>query len=127
MRTIFTGLGLVELIAFQKHCENYRFTVQGRDLLATVVQIPELDGQTFLELETMSELDDLSAAHAVLHGVLADLGIRHEGDHGPQLARCRRRGAGPARSAIVAGELHRDQNWKYRNGLKVPAATWMEA
>ena len=75
MRTIFTTLGLVELIAFTKHCENYRFTAQGRDLLATVVRIPELDGQTFLELETMVEPDDVAAAHAVLRRVLGELGV----------------------------------------------------
>lgn len=75
MRTIFTGLGLVELIAFQKHCENYKFTARGRDLLATIVQIPELDGQTFLELETMAEPDDVPAAHIVLRAVLSELGV----------------------------------------------------
>ncbi len=75
MRTIFTGLGLVELISFTKHCENYRFTAQGRDLLATVVRIPELDGQTFLELETMAEPDDMPAVHTVLQTVLGELGV----------------------------------------------------
>jgi hypothetical protein len=39
------------LVSFEKHCTNYRFRVEGRDLLATVVTVPELDG-TFLELET---------------------------------------------------------------------------
>jgi adenylate cyclase class 2 len=80
MRTVFTRLGLVELIAFRKHCENYRFTAQGRTLLATVVQIPELDGQTFLELETMADPDDVQAAHAVLQGVLGELGVSSD-DH----------------------------------------------
>ncbi|HEU5469531.1 MAG TPA: class IV adenylate cyclase [Actinophytocola sp.] len=75
LRTIFTGLGLVELIAFRKDCENYRFTAHGLSLVATVVQIPELDGQTFLELETMAEPDDLPAAHRVLQTVLDELGV----------------------------------------------------
>lgn len=75
MRTIFTGLGLVELISFQKLCENYRFTALGRDLLATVVQIPDLNSETFLELETMAEPDDVPAAHAALRSVLGELGV----------------------------------------------------
>jgi len=78
LHTLFTGLGLVELIAFHKHCENYRFTADGRDLLATVVQIPELDGLTFLELETMVEPDDLPDALTVLHAVLGELGVTRE-------------------------------------------------
>ncbi|HKS48073.1 MAG TPA: class IV adenylate cyclase [Amycolatopsis sp.] len=75
LHTLFAGLGLVELISFQKHCTNYRFTSQGRDLLATVVRIPELDGQQFLELETMADPDDVPAALGTVRGVLADLGI----------------------------------------------------
>jgi adenylate cyclase class 2 len=74
--TIFTGLGLIELIAFRKDCDNYRFTAYGRELLATVARIPELHGQTFLELETLAEPDDLDAAHAVLRTVLTELGVR---------------------------------------------------
>jgi adenylate cyclase, class 2 len=75
LHTLFTGLGLVELIAFRKHCENYRFTAHGRDLLATVVEIPELDGQTFLELETMADPEDLADALSVVHAVLGELGV----------------------------------------------------
>lgn len=75
MRRVFTGLGLVEVISFEKHCTNYRFTDQGRDMLATVVQIPELDGQTFLELETMAERDDVPAALDTLRSTLAGLGV----------------------------------------------------
>jgi len=71
----FIGLGLVELISFEKHCENYRFSEQDRDLLATVVEIPELDGQVFIELETMAEADDVTAALDVVRAVLADLGV----------------------------------------------------
>lgn len=75
LRTIFEGLGLVELIAFEKRCENYRFTERGRDLLATVVEIPELDGQTFIELETIAEPDDVDAALQVVRAVLGELGV----------------------------------------------------
>ncbi|WP_236789647.1 class IV adenylate cyclase [Amycolatopsis sp. GM8] len=75
LRTIFEGLGLVELIAFEKHCENYAFTEQGRDLLATVVEIPELDGQTFLELETQAEPEDVEAALQLIRLLLAEFGV----------------------------------------------------
>lgn len=75
MRTVLIGLGLVELIAFEKYCDNYRFTEQARAILVTVVRIPELDGQTFIEVETTAEPDDVPAALAVVRGVLADLGI----------------------------------------------------
>lgn len=78
LRTIFTGLGLVELIMFQKHCDNYRFAAHGRDLVATVVHIPELGGQTFLELEAMAEPNDVPAALAIVHNVLGELGVRDE-------------------------------------------------
>lgn len=76
--TIFDGLGLVELIAFEKHCENYRFFVDGRDMLATIVTIPELDGQTFIELETLTEIDDLKPALSTLRTVLNDLGVAED-------------------------------------------------
>lgn len=75
LRTVFTGLGLVVAIEFEKHCENYRFTRHGRALLATLVRVPELDGQTFLEVETTAEPDDVPAALEVIRGVLSELGI----------------------------------------------------
>ncbi len=78
LHTIFTGIGLVDVIAFHKHCDNYRFTAHGRDLLATVVRIPELDRQTFLELETMVEPDDVRDALTVLRAVLGELGVAAE-------------------------------------------------
>jgi adenylate cyclase class 2 len=73
--TILTRLGLVELISFEKHCDNYRFAEGERELLATVVQIPELDGLTFIELETIAEQDDVSAALQVVRDVLGSLGV----------------------------------------------------
>jgi adenylate cyclase, class 2 len=78
VHTIFLRLGLVEHIAFRKHCDNYRFIARGRELLATVVQIPELVGQTFLELETMAEPADVPDALAALHAVLGELGVTDE-------------------------------------------------
>lgn len=74
---VFRRLGLEHLVAFEKHCANYRFTAQGRDMLATVVTVPEIDG-TFIELETMADEEDLDAALADIRTVLYDLGIAEE-------------------------------------------------
>ena len=71
---ILSALGLVHLVAFEKHCVNYRLTARDRDMLATVVTVPEISG-TFIELETMAEDHDLAAALADVRGVLGDLGI----------------------------------------------------
>ena len=46
---ILRALGLEHMVAFEKHCANYRFTAKARDMLATVVTVPEIDG-TFVEL-----------------------------------------------------------------------------
>lgn len=75
---ILSALGLVHQVAFEKQCVNYRFTAHGRDMLATVVTVPEISG-TFIELETMAEDGDLGAALADVRGVLGELGIG-EGD-----------------------------------------------
>jgi adenylate cyclase class 2 len=58
--TVFRALGLRHLVAFEKHWANYRFTARGRDMLATVVTVPEIDG-TFIELETMADDADVDA------------------------------------------------------------------
>jgi adenylate cyclase class 2 len=68
------GLGLEHLVAFEKHCTNYRFSVDGHDMLATVVTAPELDG-TFIELETMADPENTSDALASIRIVLTNLGI----------------------------------------------------
>ena len=71
---ILRALGLEHLVAFEKHCANYRFTAKGRDMLATVVTVREIDG-TFLELETLAAEDDLAAALGDVRAVLGELGI----------------------------------------------------
>ena len=68
------GLGLACIVAFEKHCTNYRFAASGRQMLATVVRVPELDG-TFIELETMTQDDDTDAALADVRALLKQLGI----------------------------------------------------
>jgi len=74
MRGILAGLGFEELIAFEKHCSNYRFTARGLELLTTVAYVPELD-ETFIEIESM--VDNHAAVGPALdaiRAVLAELG-----------------------------------------------------
>jgi adenylate cyclase class 2 len=68
------GLGLEHLVAFSKHCANYRFTARGRDMLATVVTVAEIEG-TFIEVETMADEPDVAAALDDVRTVLGELGI----------------------------------------------------
>lgn len=73
--TILLALGLTHLVAFEKHCANYSFAAAGRQILATLVTVPELDG-TFIEVETMTrDPDDLPLALATVRAVLDNLGI----------------------------------------------------
>jgi adenylate cyclase, class 2 len=75
MDQILRALGFIHLVAFDKHCANYAFTAHGRQMLATLVTVPELDG-TFLEVETMTpDGSNLSAALAAIRAVLGHLGI----------------------------------------------------
>jgi adenylate cyclase class 2 len=74
---ILRALGLEHLVAFEKHCANYRFTAKGRDMLATMVTVPEIDG-TFLELETLASEDDLAPALGDVRAVLGELGIAED-------------------------------------------------
>lgn len=73
--TILSRLGLTHLIAYTKNCINYRFTAHDHPILATLVQVPELDA-VFLEIETL--IPDTTASHAArtaIHRTLADLGL----------------------------------------------------
>ncbi|MFD7507513.1 class IV adenylate cyclase [Streptomyces sp. NPDC059850] len=72
---ILRGLGFVPVLAFQKRCVNYDFSVRGRDVLATLVQVPEIEG-TFLEVETLVQGEhELSAALADVRSIISELGI----------------------------------------------------
>jgi adenylate cyclase class 2 len=75
LTTVLTALGVEQIIAFEKHCVHYRCTAQGCDLLATVVTVPELAGQTFIELETITDPGDVDAALGVVRSVLRESGI----------------------------------------------------
>ena len=74
---ILRAIGMERLVWFEKHCINYRFTSRGRDMLATVVTVPEIDG-TFIELETMATESELPAALGDVRAVLAELGITED-------------------------------------------------
>jgi len=74
---ILSALGLEHLVVFEKHCANYRFTAKGRDMLATVVTVPEIDG-VFIELETLVGEAELPAALSDVRAVLSELGIAED-------------------------------------------------
>lgn len=77
VHAVVRGLGYTPVIAFSKHCLNYAVTVRGREMLATVVQVPEIDG-VFVEVETMTGPGGLAGALADVRAFLAGLGIGEE-------------------------------------------------
>jgi len=77
--TVLTALGVEQIIAFEKRYVNYRFTAHGRDLLTTVVTVPEPAERTFIELETITDHGDVDAAVDVAQSVLRELGIEDSG------------------------------------------------
>jgi adenylate cyclase class 2 len=72
--SVLRGLGLKDLVSFEKLCVNYRFASEGHELLATLVTVPELDG-SFIELETVVPESELAEALEVVRAALAQLGI----------------------------------------------------
>ncbi|MGV9316925.1 class IV adenylate cyclase [Streptomyces sp. NPDC003691] len=74
VHALLLGLGYVPVIEFEKQCRNYTFDALGRRMLATLVRVPELEG-TFLEVETLAEDTDVTAALADVRSVLHSLGI----------------------------------------------------
>jgi adenylate cyclase class 2 len=74
---ILSALGFVHLVAFEKRCVNYRFAARGRDMLATMVTVSEIDG-SFIELETMADEGDLQAALGDVRAVLSELGVMED-------------------------------------------------
>ncbi|MDT3395423.1 class IV adenylate cyclase [Streptomyces sp. B1866] len=80
VNAMLRGLGYSPVIAFEKRCRNYDFTAYGRQMLGTLVRVPEIDG-TFLEVETLigeDEGGELQSALADVRAVLRDLGIEDE-------------------------------------------------
>jgi adenylate cyclase, class 2 len=74
IRQILAQLGYRPTITLTKHCENYRFNYQSRQIIATLVTVPELSG-TFLEVETQAEPMDLDGALATVRMVFVELGV----------------------------------------------------
>ncbi|MEV0373818.1 class IV adenylate cyclase [Streptomyces sp. NPDC050636] len=84
VHAMLRGLGYVPAIAFQKRCRNYEFSSRGRLFLATLVQVPEIEG-TFLEVETMVPQEkELSLALDDVRSVMGELDI-HEADFTTEL------------------------------------------
>lgn len=77
VHAVLRGLGYVPVIAFEKRCRNYDFEANGRTMLATLVRVPEIDG-TFIELETIVDEAEVTAALDDVRSVLAALGIGPE-------------------------------------------------
>jgi adenylate cyclase class 2 len=77
VHAMLRGLGYVVTIAFEKRCRNYNFTAAGRQMLATLVRVPEIDGH-FLEVETITDEDQVQAALDDVRAVLAQLGLADE-------------------------------------------------
>jgi adenylate cyclase class 2 len=72
------SLGLKPAVELTKECENFRFDgPDGREFLATVVRVPEIEG-TFLEVETMAAENQVSDAIAAVRDVLHQLGVSDE-------------------------------------------------
>ncbi len=76
LRAILAGLGFDVLIAFEKHCSNYRLTASGRTLLATLVHVPELD-QTYVEVESIVDTEaEVVPVLDTIRAILGELGIQ---------------------------------------------------
>jgi adenylate cyclase class 2 len=73
LHTVFNALGLRPLVAFVAYRTEYHFVHGDREILATVVRVPELP-QEFLELEELN----VEAGSEAVHRVLAELGIPGE-------------------------------------------------
>ncbi len=78
MDLILRSLGLQRVVAFEKHCQNFALEFEGRQLLATVVRVPELD-DTFIEVETLvDDGGDVDTSLRIVRTVLAELEIDQE-------------------------------------------------
>jgi adenylate cyclase class 2 len=75
MDLILRSLGLTHLVALEKHCRNFALELEDRQVLATLVRVPELD-ETFLEVETLVDDDgDVDPSLRILRNLLAELEI----------------------------------------------------
>jgi adenylate cyclase class 2 len=75
MDFILRSLGLTHLVAFEKHCRNFALEIEGRQVLATLVRVPELD-ETFIEVETLVDgVGNVEPGLRIVRNVLAELKI----------------------------------------------------
>ena len=71
---LLRALGYRPSVELTKECENFRLSTGGRDFLATLVRVPELE-DTFLEVETMAEEHDVGQALAAVRELLGQMGV----------------------------------------------------
>jgi adenylate cyclase class 2 len=71
---VLAGLGYHPVLEFTKNCVNYRFTRDGREFLATLARVTELDAD-FLEVETQALEDEVGHALAAVRLVMSSLGV----------------------------------------------------
>ncbi|MBB1252658.1 class IV adenylate cyclase [Streptomyces alkaliterrae] len=74
MHGVLRALGYEAVIEFEKRCLNYRFGSGVWELLATLVEVPEVAG-SWLEVETMATEERLDEALAVVRDVMLALGV----------------------------------------------------
>lgn len=74
---ILTGLGFDAVLSFIKQCASYRLTRGGREFLATVVTVPELEG-TYLEVGSLTEASEVAGVLDEIRELLRDLGVRDD-------------------------------------------------
>lgn len=77
IEVLLQALGLDVELEFTKECINYTFDSDGRRFQATLVRVPELEGE-FLEVETPAAEEDLADALAAVRGVMAVLGVSED-------------------------------------------------
>lgn len=72
---LFTNLGFIIDIQFQKHCLIYRFDWHGLAIALTIADVPEL-GAIFVEIETLvAAKKDTPEAFKKLYALMTDLDI----------------------------------------------------
>lgn len=75
-RRVTARPGLVHAIAYEKRCINYRWHHDGHAVTATVVQVPELPPDSFVEIEALvADGDETTGALAAVRSVLVQLGL----------------------------------------------------
>jgi adenylate cyclase, class 2 len=75
MDFILRSLGLTHLVVLEKRCRNFALELGGRQVLATLVRVPELE-ETFLEVEALVDDEgDVDSSLRIVRNLLAELEI----------------------------------------------------